>query len=80
MQADTPLDYKIKSSLVQETFNLVGPKLADSKQLGETRWKSRAKQLRRQSQGQRMPYSSPLASTSYSVLNFRMERRENCIY
>lgn len=60
MQADTPLDFKIKASLVQETFNLLGPKLADPKQLGETRWKSRAKQLKRQ--GQRMPYATPLAS------------------
>ncbi|CAD7954002.1 unnamed protein product [Amoebophrya sp. A120] len=62
MQADTPLDYKVKSALVQETFNLLGPKLADQKQLGETRWKSRAKQLKRQ--GQRIPYGQPLAASN----------------
>eukprot|EP00392_Amoebophrya_sp_AT5.2_P018382 g18911.t1 len=29
MQADTPLDYKVRSAVVQEALNLLGPKLAD---------------------------------------------------
>ena len=44
--------------------------MADAKQLGETRWKSRAKQLKRQAAGAQrgLPYSNGMAANSKDVL------------
>jgi len=47
MQADSPLDRKIKSHVLAEAFNLVRMRECDSKTVGQARWRTRAMQLKR---------------------------------
>lgn len=45
MQADSPLDKQVKSSLLSDAFNLVGVRIPDAQQIMQARLKSRMAQL-----------------------------------
>mmetsp|Transcript_46291 Transcript_46291/g.107683 ORF Transcript_46291/g.107683 Transcript_46291/m.107683 type:complete len:937 (+) Transcript_46291:150-2960(+) len=51
MQAESPLDWQIKSSLLSDTFNLVGIGRADAKAIAAARLRSKLLQIRRQAYG-----------------------------
>lgn len=47
LAADTPLDLKIKSNLVTDTFNLIGVKKLDRRKDNLTKMKNRVKNIMR---------------------------------
>jgi tubulin polyglutamylase TTLL5 len=63
MQADSPLDRRIKAHLLAEALNLIRIRPCDSKALGQARWRTRALQLKRRLAPMR-PQSCPDRSTT----------------
>lgn len=58
MQADSPLDRRIKANLLAESFNMIRVRSIDHKEISQARWRTRALQMKKRMHPSR-PQSCP---------------------